>query len=180
MGVRATPTGMRNRNNQINKDKNAISEGQSASADKRNMLLIKDIGNDIHPSIQLEVNFPSNNKDNKMPILDLKVWVEQRGHRNIITYEFYSKDVPSKTVTDSVSAIPWNIKHTVLTQGVLRILLNCSRELPWNILVQQVNEMMARMQYSGYTKKFRYEVAKSAVKAYDTIVAAGANGERPI
>ena len=46
--------------------------------------------------------------------------------------------------------------------------------------MQYVNEMMARMQYSRYTKKFRYEVVKSAVKACDTIVAADADGEGPV
>ena len=34
------------------------------------MLLMQDIGNDIHLSIQLEVDFSSNLEDDKMPILD--------------------------------------------------------------------------------------------------------------
>ena len=36
------------------------------------------IGDDIHSSIQLEVDYPSNHRDQKLPILDLKVWLETR------------------------------------------------------------------------------------------------------
>ena len=30
----------------------------------------------MHPSIQLEIDCPSNHEDGKVPILDLKVWIE--------------------------------------------------------------------------------------------------------
>ena len=46
-------------------------------ADARTMAIIQLIGNDIHPSTQLEVDYPSKNEDSKMPILDLKCWVEK-------------------------------------------------------------------------------------------------------
>jgi hypothetical protein len=65
------------------------------------------------------------------------------------------------------SAIPWNSKRTILTQEVLRILLNCSTDLPWEMAVGHLEQMMARMQYSGYDKKFRIEVLRSALKAYE-------------
>ena len=42
------------------------------------MTLIKQIGNDIHPSIQLEVDYPSKHQDSKLPILDLRVWKETK------------------------------------------------------------------------------------------------------
>ena len=41
-------------------------------------MLFQQIGNSIHPSIQIEVDFPSNHEDGKMPVLDLKVWREGR------------------------------------------------------------------------------------------------------
>ena len=34
--------------------------------------------------------------------------------------------------------------------------------------MENVNEMVLRMQYSGYSKKFRFEVVNSALKAYET------------
>ena len=67
--------------------------------------MIKQVGNDIHPSIQLEVDYPSKHQDGKLPILALKVWVASRekkterqiGKVSVIMYEFHSKCVASKT-----------------------------------------------------------------------------------
>ena len=53
---------------------------------------------------------------------------------------------------------------SVMTQEVPRVLLNCSKLLPWERRVENVNEMVLRMQYSGYSEKFRYEVVNSALK----------------
>ena len=47
------------------------------------------------------------------------------------------------------------IKRTVLTQEVLRVMLHCSRLVPWEVVVKHVDEVVLRMQLSGYTKKFR-------------------------
>ena len=52
---------------------------------------------------------------------------------------------------------------SVLTQEVLRVLRNCSKLLPWERRVENVNEMVLRMQCSGYSEKFRYEVVNSAL-----------------
>ena len=52
------------------------------------MLLIQDIGNGIHSSIQLEVDFPSNHENRKIPILDLKVWIEKHETHTVIMHEY--------------------------------------------------------------------------------------------
>ena len=44
--------------------------------DMRTFNVIKDIGNEIHQSIQLTRDVPSNHPDRKVPILDLKCWKE--------------------------------------------------------------------------------------------------------
>ena len=73
-----------------------------------------------------------------------------------ILYEYYRKDVASKAVINARSALLWSTKRTVLTQEVLRVWLNCSKLILWENVVQMVQEMVLRMQYSGYSKKFRY------------------------
>ena len=61
---------------------------------KRTMEVVKDIGNSIYPSTQLEVDYPSNSKDRTMPLFDLKVWVQEGDDSSsIIIHEFYIKDV---------------------------------------------------------------------------------------
>ena len=120
------------------------------------------------------MDYPSKHQDGKLPILDLKVWMETKEKEiegryekaSVIMYEFHSKSMASKAVINARSAINRNTKRTVLTQEVLRVLLNCSRLLPWERVVENVNEMVLGMLYSSYNKKFRYEVVNLALKAY--------------
>jgi len=148
----------------------AKDEDRKRSPDERCMSLLRTIGNSIHPSIEIEVDYPSNHCDCKLPILDLKVWIERRDEESsqasVILHEFYCKDVVFKSVLDSRSALPWQSKQTILTQQVLRVLLNCSNKLPWERTIEHVNLMVLRIQYSGYEKKFRFEVVRSTLNAY--------------
>ena len=155
-------------------DESVVEQERAVKADRRCMALVQKIGNSIHPSIQLEVDFPSKHDDDKLPILDLKVWVEMRrqqdrgeeeSEENVVLHEFYSKDVASKCVINARSALSWSCKRTILTQEVLRILLNCSRELPWKTVVGHINHMMLRLQYSGYDQKF----STGSLQPYDRI-----------
>ena len=98
MATTATPPGLRYENKKLYVDENAICEEQTISADKPTMLLVQESGNDIHSSIQLEVDFPSKHEDGEMPILDLKAWIEQHENQTVIVHECYSKDVASKAV----------------------------------------------------------------------------------
>jgi len=169
-------------------DESFVAEDERVSSDQRTMPLIKQIGDDIHLLIQLEVDYPSKHRDQKLPILDLKVWLETREKEienqvvnvSVIMYEFYSKEMASKAVINARSALSWSTKRTVLTQEVLRVLLNRSKLLPWERVVENVNEMVLRMQYSGYSEKLRYEVVNSALKAYETRKKADQGGERPL
>ena len=105
-----------------------------------------------------------------MPLLNLKVWV-QEGDDDFsrIIHEFYTKDVSSKMVINAKSAFSWRQKQTVLTQELLRVLLNCSPYIPWERVITHANTMVLRMQYSRYSKKFRHEVVNAALQAYDEI-----------
>ncbi|CAB4043090.1 Hypothetical predicted protein [Paramuricea clavata] len=71
-------------------------------------------------------------------------------------------------------------QRTVLTQEVLRVMMNCSRMLQWEKVVKKVKDFLLRMQYSGYDKKFRYEVVASALNAYRIRKEADERGERPM
>lgn len=93
---------------------------------------------------------------------------------------FYVKEVSSKSVIDASSALPMSVKRTVMTQEILRILLNCSINLPWETLAKHVSNMTLRMQFSGYGKGFRHQVVKSALSAYETLLEKAHNGERPL
>ena len=169
------------------------------------MTKIKEIGNTIHPSIQLEMDCPALHKDNKLPMLDIKIWTQTKeetqnqtdetekkeileidgiGHRKErqvqILHEFYQKDVSSKSTIHARSAMSWKDKRTVITQEILRILLRCSPKLPWTETVKHIENYMKRLQFSGYSKRFRTEVWKSALKAYREIKRKDQEKEQPM
>ena len=148
--------------------------------DETNMQLFQRLANTIHPSIQVTIDYPTNHHDAKLPSLDLKLWTEQRNNHTVIVHEHYCKDVASKAVINARSAVPWKNKRTILTQEILRILRNCSIDLPWERVSEHVTEFTARMQYSGYSQEFRAEVVKSALHAYDQMKARDNAGDEPM
>ena len=150
-----TEPGLRYQDGAIIMDENLIAHDTGIPEDLRTMLLYQSIANDIHPSTQVEIDCPSKHSDKSMPLLDIKVWVEKNGDRRKIMHEHYAKDVSSKMVINAKSALPMNTKRTVLVQEGLRILLNCSRDLPWKNKVKHLENLSLRMQYSGYPMKFR-------------------------
>lgn len=180
LAMNELPLGTRYSNGTVSIDDGAIEEDLHVPGDKRTMDIVKAIGNSVHPSIQLEVDVPSNHPDNRMPILDLKVWVETTDGVTKIVHEYYAKEVSSNAVIHAQSALSWQVKRSVLSQEVLRVLLNCSEDVPWEDKARHASKMVLRMQYCGYTKKFRYEVVASALKAYDAIQEHARNGERPL
>ena len=92
------------------------SKAQDSHRDKDEMCmeLLREVGNRIHNSIQIENDHPSRHEDNLMPILDLKVWIARKNvimngkdcTVNVVLHEFYAKEVFMK------------VKRTVLTQEV--------------------------------------------------------------
>ena len=51
-----------------------IESVRSVPEDDRTMRELEKIGSSIHPSIKTTSDFPSNNADRKMPLLNLKIW----------------------------------------------------------------------------------------------------------
>ena len=90
----------------------------------------------------------------------------------LILHEFYHKDVARRAVINARSAVPWKAKRTIM-QEVLRVLRNCSKHLQWK-------ELCAKIQYSGYNKRFRTEVVRLALCAYDKMREKDESGEEPM
>ena len=137
---------------------------------------IREVGDQIHKSIQLEADYPSKHADNKVPILDIKVWVNNQR----ILHEYFSKTVSSKAVIDAQSAMPMKDKRTILTQDLLRVILRCSPELPWETKRKHIEEYSLRLQFSGYNEKIRKDILRSAIIAYERIQKSVKKGERPL
>ena len=108
------------------------------------------------------------------------MWITEDEGGWCIVYEHYEKPMATKMVIHAQSAIPMKVKRTVLTQEMLRILLHCSRRLPWELVCTHLNRFTLKRQYSGYKQAIRHDVTKSAFHAYLTMMENENNGVRPI
>ena len=158
----------------------SVREDQDIPDDERTMKLLQSIANSIHHSVRMTIDYPSKHADKKVPMLNVKMWIEEGDDRRLLLYEHYEKDMATKAVINATSALPKKTKRIVLTQEMLRILLHCSRNLPWETVCDHCNRFMMKLQYSGYDQIFRYEVANSAINAYMTMMENEERGIRPI
>ena len=134
------------------------------SEEERLANILKNIANDILPCIRMEADWPNNNEDGKLPILDMKVWTENETGN--VMYTHYEKPMASKSVIHSTSAHPEHCKNGVHVQEVIRRLMNCSRRLHWEQdTAPVVSENMRRMKYAGYTEKYRKNVLRNCMNS---------------
>ncbi len=173
IGLKAVEEGARYIDGRKVVTEEGLAEDRGIPIDRRTFEFLKTVGNDIHPSIQLEVDVPSNHTDGKLPILDLKVWIEEiqtdEGVKRKIVHEHYIKEIANKHVIHEKAAMSYRDKRRILTQMLLRVMLNNSTYLTRERKKEKVEFFLRRMQASGYTQKFRYEVLKSAINAHEKL-----------
>ena len=146
--------------------------------DERLAIILLSIANSVMECVKMEADWPSKNRDRKMPILDMKVWTNGEG---TLLYQHYEKDVSSKTVLNAKSAHSAACKRGVHTQEVVRRLLNSSHRLDWRTeIAPVVTEYMRRMKAAGYGEKYRKDVLKHALGIFDKKWEDHRNGVQPI
>ena len=141
------------------------------------MRLLRKIGDSVHPMIKLEEDFPSNHADRKIPILDLKCWLDENEKA---WYEHYEKPVSTRKVLSSKSALDWKTKRNVAVSECVRRLRNCSLDLPWKEKAAFLSDYMARLKVEGYNEMFRINVLKQAIARFDGMVVAHQWGTQPL
>ena len=67
-----------------------VAEDGNMEDDERTALAIREIANSVHPMIQMEEDFPSAHNDGKLPILDLKCWIDSGG---VVWFQHYKTDM---------------------------------------------------------------------------------------
>ena len=111
-----------------------------------------------------------------MPILNIQVKVED----NKIVYKWFKKEMLNYLLLLANSAMPQRTKRECLVQYAMTILLNTSRQLPWEVAADTLSEFAHRMLVSGYHAKFRLEVIQAAVVGYERKGALAENGGPPL
>ena len=159
----------------------AVETDKNVPEDERNMKVLKDVADSVEPMIQTTIDYPSKHEDKKMPILDLKIWIDEHesGGREV-QFEFYKKPFSSKYVMLATSAAPWQMKRTVLTQEGIRRLMMCKLSLPARRKSEILSQYMLMLKRSGYNDKFRLEIVKSVKNGFEKILEADRKGEKPM
>ena len=129
--------------------------------------VISEIANKVHEMISFTFDTPERNEDQKLPILDLKVFLNDE---NYLVHEFYEKPSRNPRVILASSALSWTLKRTIHTQELLRRMKNNSTFLDESLKNEHLSKYLHKMKISGYTQKFRTECLLSAKNAYKILV----------
>ena len=152
--------------------------------DERTFRKIKEVGDSIHRSIQLTKEVPTEKEDKKLPVLDLKSWieeVEEEGEkRYMVLHEFYMKDVASRALIHRDAALSLSCKRTILTQQCIRVMRNCHEKIGKEKQTEHLTYYSARMQAAGYDQEFRIQVMESAFKAFEAMKEEARIGRKPV
>ena len=147
------------------------------NGDQITIEVIQEVANSIDPIIKLTVETPSNFEDRKLPVLDVKVGINEN---NRIDFEFYEKPTRNPRVILMDSALSHAQKRTILTQECLRRLRNTKVEMGPEVQKKHLDKFMMKLKNSGYDQKFRTEILDSALKAFEKIKEEDKNQIKPM
>ena len=139
--------------------------------------VLKSIANTVQNGIVMEEDTPGRHEDNKVPVLDMKVWQNEEGD---ILYQHYQKEMASVQILHAKSAQSMTCKRNVHVQEVLRRLLNSSAKLEWQEVAPVLTCYMTRMMNAGYNESIRKQTLLRAFKIYDKMKKEDSDGIRPI
>ena len=125
--------------------------------------------------IQLTVDYPSNYDDGKMPILDMRVWMNQKRE---IEYIFYEKPMRSNLVIGKNSALPMMMKMKTLTQETFRRIHNTRESLREEYLPEILSKYSQKLKDSGYSEEDRLSIIEGGFKTHENILKLEAAGKR--
>ena len=159
-------------------------DNRDQQKDERTMKRLQEIGNAIHPSIQLTIDFPSNHENGRMPVLDTEQWVEAVEVDGVVKpqvlHSHYAKPMSNRFLVHKDSAMSSRSKENILVADLTRVMRNVSIQCTNEERVEKVQEFICRMQYSGYSKEERVDVYRRAKKKYDNRVRKDIEGTEPL
>ena len=128
------------------------------------------IANGIDPMISFNVDTCDLNSDKRLPMLDVKVYLDENQR---LVHEHFEKPTKNRRVILADSALSWSQKRTIHTQECLRILRNASVLLGEQVQNKHLSNYMKKLMLSGYSAKFRGKVVCSAEIAYKNLISLG-------
>ena len=121
---------------------------------------------------------PSRNADKMMPVLDLKVWLNEDDK---IMFRFFEKDMVSKFTVMRKSALSWVTKKITLAGEITRRLLNTSPALiSQGYAEDDIDRFLYKLMRSGYNVDERSIIEKEGRARYENIISQVNAGVRPL
>ena len=150
---------------------------QNEQEDARLARILQQVANNVQTGIEMESDYPSKNRSQKLAILDMEVWIDPE---NRILYQHYEKQVASKNVLNAKSAQSSKCKRNVHVQEVVRRLVNTSTRIEWENITPVLSNYMKRMQIGGYYEGYRKTTLKHALEIYDRKLLSHETGQQPL
>ena len=139
------------------------------------MNVVRKIADDISDMLKFTTDVPSNYEDKRMPVLDMKVALDNSKE---IEYVFYEKPMKSKMVIGKASALPNNVKMKTLTQEVFRRMHNTKESILEENKSIILTEYMQKLKTSGYTLDERFNILLGGINTYDKLKKLEKEGKR--
>ena len=145
-------------------------DNTNEEAEKIIMGSVKRIANSIHDSIVVKVDFPSLHTNHRLPILDTDMWIQEVEVNGVkkhqILYSYYEKEMASKYLIHSNSALPQKSKMNILVNELLRVMRTTSLRVDETQKIKNVQHFINKMQFSGYDQEDKVHVYKKAKKTF--------------
>ena len=126
----------------------------------------------------MDVDEPSQNADRKLPVIDMKVWIDQD---HFIVYQHFEKPVTTRRVLAAQSAQATSCKRSVHVRELVRRILNMSSRLEWDPHVASVlTDYLARMMDAGYNEHYRKVTIERALAIFDQMKQNEIDGVQPV
>ena len=168
--------GYRFDNGKIVYNSDKVDEDDLIPDDVRTMNVIQSVANSLDENIQVTYDVPSFNTDGRVPILDVKVKINDHGK---IEYIFYKKPAANRLGTLKSSAYSIHNKMTILTQECFRRLHNTSEHCDNKVKENILSEFMIDLKLSGYDERERKIILDGGIKTYFNLKLKERNGIRP-
>ena len=133
------------------------------SQETRTSRLILESMNSVLDFLTFTEESPSDFEDNKLPTLDIKIWIA----RGKIWYQFFQKPMSNNVVIQERSALSDQVKVSSLQEEVVRRLKHTNSDLPNQDRIDVLEDLSQRMVNSGHKPFFIKRVLVTGISKYE-------------
>ena len=98
--------------------------------EERTVEVILGIANSLNKDIKLTWEISGKNINNRIPVLDLEIWIKEIDGVKVVLHSFYKKGVASPFIILKRRALSYSVKKSTLLQEAMRRLGNILDKLP--------------------------------------------------